>query len=286
MLFQFHDYITFDDMSEFVAAHPEFIRFFAFFILIFAAIAFTFVFGFVFIGKGISEKQNLAQKAYQKGLGFFLVSGGIVMSTNVFDVVYGFLYGERFFQNFWEDYQFDTIMLYDYFIIMWVSLLLAGTFLVYPIEKYMLKRTPRLAIIAAAFSPLPILVRLLEYRLGDAIKAGNVLHLAFTIIWIFINVLVIIILAFGPALYVKMAKVAPKGSKLRKKCVEIIFGYALIIIGNVTTNRAFNFIYESAPLGTSNIILPEWFYVVIVPILYFVALYLMTSGFRRDFETI
>ncbi|MHA1734455.1 MAG: hypothetical protein ACTSU5_21160 [Promethearchaeota archaeon] len=276
------DYFTIPDLVKAVRENPVFFQFFTFFILEWMVFGFMVVLGFSFLVKGTLERENRAQKAYQKGLGYFFLVGALIQVLYLAELMNRFFVGWRIWNNF-HDYEFDTIMLYDYFIIYWVALFLSGAFLMYPVEKYLLKRRANFSILALVMSPIPILVRAAEYSLGSKIKVGNVWHLFFTIVWLFIDAIIVIILVVVPVLYLRMWKAAPPKSKLKRKCIEVVVGYSAYIVALVLMRFTFVAIPDPPPLGYSGIVLDAWFYVLIAPIMHFTSLYLISSGFRRDY---
>lgn len=281
MIYQ-DEYYTIPGLVELIRNNPVFFRFFVFFILEWMVFGFMVVLGVRFLGKGLFERENKAQKAYQKGLAYFFLTGALVQGVYLLELTNRFFTGWRIFNNHW-DYAFDTIMLWDYFIIYWVCLLLSGAALTYPVERYMLKRRPYIAIVAAASTPIPPLLRAAEYALGDAIQAGNVLHLAFTILWVVVDTLIVVICVFVPVLYVRMYRAAPKKSKLRRKCIEVVIGYGCYILALVFMRFTYMAIPDPPPLGYSGIVLDPWFYVLVVPVMHFMAQILITTGFSREY---
>ncbi|GAB4312185.1 MAG: hypothetical protein Kow0069_12860 [Promethearchaeota archaeon] len=277
------------EFAEFVSGNPIIVPNVLFFMAEFFACGLFVVFGFSFLSQGIREKENKAQKSYQKGLGLLVIGVAICQGTYVTDLAYRFFFSNRIFltNEEWQaaGFRFDSIINRDYYLLIFCTLLVSLGLLLYPVEKYMLKRSkPVLAIVSFALTPLPLVFRFLEYNFeawfGAALVDGSLYYYLVAAGWAFLILVIAIGFLVVATLYVRMARAAPPGSKLRRKCVQVVLGLILWPLAIFSTASAYRAIEPPAglPFTTAN-----WAAVFFVPVLLLASLGLLTSGFRRDY---
>ncbi|MHA1733154.1 MAG: hypothetical protein ACTSU5_14500 [Promethearchaeota archaeon] len=271
----------FPDLVDLIASEPVIMPYLLFYFLVFGlALIFVF-FGVNFLVQGLREKENLAQRSYQVGLGLFIISVAICESSYVFDLATRFFFNQRVFRTD-ADYPFASLINRDYYLLIFTTLLVSAPFLLYPIEKHMLKRRPTLTIVSAAMSPTPLIVRFAEGLVAQStpIESGSLPYAAFAIVWGFIILVIALGVLIVIVLYMKMGAAAPPGSKLKRKCIEVVVGFLAWVGAIFSTSSAYTAIN---PASGAPFTMVNWFYVFLVPGMLFLALILLVSGFRRDY---
>ncbi|GAB4305127.1 MAG: hypothetical protein Kow0069_00480 [Promethearchaeota archaeon] len=256
---------------------------FLYYLLMFSVLSLWLYFGLSFYLKGVREKENLAQKSYQKGFGIFITCAVALETLFVADSFLEEHYDLTFF-NSEGDYGLDSIVYSDFFVLAPAVMFFSLFFLLYPVEKYMLKRSrASIATVNVALAPFPFVVRYVEVNLDDwfgvALESQSLPFFAMTVVWVtligfaFLSILVVM------ALYGRMARAAPKGSKLRRKCWYVIFGLFLWATGLFSTGETHNRIWAFwAPEIIFGRLFLFW-----TPFLLIISLLLLASGFSREY---
>jgi len=212
-----------------------------FYISIFAMLGLFVFFAIKFIFDSRGFDKGSAQKGYYLGLGLFILSVAIGESFYLLDLVFRTNFGNRIFYQVepgqsvsfnWPDvvgYPITSLMNRDYYIAIFLILLISLSFLMKPLEKFMLRReTPVVTYLNRILIPAPILIRVFELNLnnwfGTQVLEGSVPYYIFTVLWIFVIGVIIVSILMLLGLYLKMGIKSPKGSNLRKKSFMIILG--------------------------------------------------------------
>ena len=257
------------------------------FICIYVMLALYIFFGLKFISDSRKHEKGSAQRAFFIGLGLFIISVAIGEGVYLSDLVSRFYTGGmnsgvRIFYRvkMWEviaGYNIASIIDYDYYIIIFMSLLMSQSFLMKPLEKFMIRRDrPIVTYLNRILIPLPLLIRVLEVNLeswtGISLVEGSLFYYIFTGLWILVILVMAISIMMLMGLYLKMGIKSPKGSNLRRKSFLIIVGILFWVIGVLLTSTIFRDIERG-----------DWYLFPIVPLLLVVPLKCMTFGFKREY---
>jgi len=260
-----------------------------FYISIFAMLGLFVFFAIKFIFDSRGFDKGSAQKGYYLGLGLFILSVAIGESFYLLDLVFRTNFGNRIFYQVepgqsvsfnWPDvvgYPITSLMNRDYYIAIFLILLISLSFLMKPLEKFMLRReTPVVTYLNRILIPAPILIRVFELNLnnwfGTQVLEGSVPYYIFTVLWIFVIGVIIVSILMLLGLYLKMGIKSPKGSNLRKKSFMIILGILFWLMAVFLTNT----IHDQIDGG-------DWYYFPVVPLLLVLSLSSMMYGFKREF---
>jgi len=258
------------------------------------AIGIWIYFGGSFISKARNETENPAQKSFYRGFGLFVTFSAICAGVVTIDYMSRVFTGRRIFwtDGDWQAFlgvpELTLLLNRDYWIFILIFVLFALSFLLRPVERYMLghQSTP-LSTTCLFFSPIVLVVRMFELNayawFGIVLKKESL----FTFIFFTINgfIILITLIAFFVlvTLYVRMARSAPGGSVLRKKSVEVVVGLFIWLVGIFTANihtEIVEILFSS--LHPFNIF--EWYFVFAPGIYLFIALGLISAGMRREYS--
>lgn len=235
------------------------------YILAFSAVGLYFYFGIKNIKRSI-KTENDVQKSFLRGFGLFTLSAGLSIMLFFFDRVVIFVTGNRLFPAYSQDFSYFSR---DYFWVIFGFLLIGATFLIRPVEKYLLNK-PKMVLsklTLASWAILPFM-RLIETYLGKDI---GLIFWCILLFFILINFVILVVS------YLKLGSNAPKGSKLKKKSQSMVFGLIFWLSGGFLSDSlakesfdAFGFtdVHLLAPLGG---------------ILLLISLGLLIYGFQRDY---
>ncbi|MBD3350075.1 MAG: hypothetical protein GF364_01135, partial [Candidatus Lokiarchaeota archaeon] len=189
------------------------------YILAFIAVGLYYYFGYKFL-KRSGKEENEIQKSFFRGFGLFMISAGISIMLFYFDRVKIFLVDDRLFKDYASSV---SVFARDYFWVIFAFLLVGATFLIRPVERYLLNKEKMLLskFTIASWVLLPFL-RLFESLFGKTIGA---IFWFIIIFFIMINFIVLVIS------YLKLGNNAPTGSSLKKKSNAIVLGLFLWLIG-------------------------------------------------------
>ncbi|MHA1733296.1 MAG: hypothetical protein ACTSU5_15220 [Promethearchaeota archaeon] len=257
---------------------------FWYYCFLFSVLALWVFFGLQFFFKGLREKENVAQRSYQMGFGVFITLAVVLEALFVVAMFYSDYLGIELFRGD-SDYGIDSVVYDDFFVLTPAVMFGSLAFLQLPIEKYMMKKKrPVIAYANLILSPFPFLIRYIETHLegwtGMELDGKSIAYFGMTFVWYllfgfaFLSILLVI------ALYARMSKAAPKGSKLKHKCWAVIVGLLLWATGLFSTGESHNRIWywhvpQWAALGYI------WF--LWTPMLLVISLILLTSGFSREY---
>ena len=197
------------------------------------------------------------------------------------------------------DPPFESMIGGDDYVVGFTMVLLALTFLVYPLEKYLLSRKPMLTVVVSVAVPMPLILRLIEINhqiFGLELAADSFDKLIFTFLWIFVVAVVILSILFVMKLYAELGFKSPAGSILRQRSRMVIFGLTIWVICVFLTseihfeisdiNSPYNFQYTGSLNPIAEFVHEYSLYYLfplIVPGLLYIALTYLVFGFKRDF---
>lgn len=260
-----------------------------FFISTFAMLCIFIIFAVKFISDSRDFEKGSAQKAFYMGLGLFIISVAIGEGFYLLDLVFRTHFGGRIFYQVeptksvafnWPDvvgYPLGSLMNRDYYIAIFLILLISLSFLMKPLEKFMLRKDkPVVTYLNRILIPAPIVIRIFELNLknwfGIQVLEGSIPYYVFMVLWIFIIGVIVFSIGILMYLYLKMGVKSPKGSNLRKKSFMIIFGIIFWLLAVFLTKTIFDQIDGGS-----------WYYFPIVPLLLIMSVSSMIYGFRREF---
>lgn len=245
-------------------------------------------FGIKFIHDSRQFEKGSSQREYFIGLGLFIISIAIGEGTYLTDLYLRILTGGMnegtrifFTIEMWQEligYNLESVIAYDYYVAITITLLLSLSFLMNPLEKFMLRREKRiLTHLTRILTPFPFIIRVFEVNLASwfgpnfQVVDGSVPFYVFMALWFVIIGIIAISISFFIYLYLKMGIKAPTGSSLKKKSILIILGFFLWIIAVLLTSSIFREVEDGS-----------WYLFPIVPVLLVLALSCMVSGFKRE----
>ncbi|MHA1150472.1 MAG: hypothetical protein ACTSR8_19820 [Promethearchaeota archaeon] len=258
------------------------------FLMIYIMLVLIIFFGIRFIIQGKRADNNTAQRDFFIGLGLFIISVAIGEGIYLSDLVYRAYTGSRIFLPLgdntsgpsWQTtigYELASLIDRDYYIVIFVILLISLSFLMMPLEKFMLRRDkPIITYLNRIFIPSPVIIRFLEVNFynifGIKVIQNSIPYFIFSLLWIIIILIIAISIIILLGLYLKMGIKAPKGSSLKKKSLLIIAGIFLWMITIFITSTIFREISSG-----------NWIYIPIIPLFLLVSFILLTSGFKREY---
>ena len=258
------------------------------YISVYCLLAIIISFGIKFIVDGRKFEKGFAQREFFIGLGLFIISVAIGEGIYLSDLVYRTYTGSRFFlplasegsEPSWQSilkYDFTSLIDRDYYLVVLTALLLSLSFLMMPLEKYMLKRNrPVITYLNRILVPLPIILRVLEVILypffGIKVLEDSIPYYIFTGCWIFILLVMAISILLLLGLYLRMGIKAPSGSSLKRKSFYIIIGILIWIVTIFYTANIFREISSG-----------NWYFIPIIPSLLTISLLLLMNGFKREY---
>ena len=260
-----------------------------FYISVFAMLGLFIFFGLKFILDSRGFEKGSAQKGYYLGLGLFILSVAIGEGFYLLDLVFRTHFGNRIFYQVepgqlvsfnWPDvvgYPITSLMNRDYYIAIFLILLISLSFLMKPLEKFMLRREkPIVTYLNRILIPTPLLIRVFELNLnnwfGIQVLDGSITCYIFTVLWIFVIGVIVVSILMLLGLYLKMGIKSPKGSNLRKKSFMIILGILFWLMAVFLTNT----IHDQIDGG-------DWYYFPVVPLFLVLSISSMMYGFKREF---
>ncbi len=270
-----------------------------FYIFIYMALALWVYFGFQFVGKARLERDNLAQKSYFKGFGIFVIIVAVLEGLFVLDQLCK-LFGD--FSLFWTTpewqsflrikysnptFELNTLWNNDFWSLMLCCVLFGLSFLMRPLEKYMLgHQSAPLANACVVMTPAHAIVRILQINSFEWFSI-ELKEMGFvTVIFYAVEAIVSIIIVFSflvvVTLYFRMAKAAPSGSLLRTKSIQVEVGLWIWLWGLFSTSLHSGFV--EALFANLSTILPYAYLVPFTTGTYMIiALLLLASGMRREY---
>ncbi len=258
-------------------------------------------FGFSFIFKGRKDKAaNEAQARYYKGLGVFILSVAISESTYLLDLFSRDVAGSRFFNKYNTQDTFYSFIEADYYAVSFVLVLLGLTVLLYPMEAYLYAKKKKVFTLTVGICvPGPIVLRILELnhdKIGLDLSSTNTFdYQLLAAMWIMFLIIGLMGMLYLIKLYLDLGRKAPRGSQLRKKSRQIILGIFLWLGAIFSTSELFKNIssvtsswgpYSQAKAGFVGWFVGlklYYFMPFVIPLLLFLALRLLVSGFTRDY---
>ena len=263
----------------------------AFYISILVMLGLYVVLGIKFIKDSRKSEKGSAARGYYVGLGLFIISVAFGEGFYLMDLIFRTHFGGRIFLTIdsnidaltsievWQYYmgvRIDSIINRDYYLAIFLILLISLSFLMKPLEVFMLRRDrPIITYIDRILIPIPLVIRLFELNFnnwfGVPVLEGSIPFYIFSGLWIFVILMLglSIMVLFG--LYLKMGRESPKGSSLRRKSLFIIIGIVLWISAVFLTNTVHDMLKD------------DWYAFPIVTLLLIFSLTLMNSGFKREF---
>ncbi|MGQ4875330.1 MAG: hypothetical protein ACP6IY_14795 [Promethearchaeia archaeon] len=258
------------------------------FICIYSVLLFIIYLGLKFLKDGRKAEKGTPIRSFFIGLGLFIVSVAIGEGIYLLDLVFRSHTGKRLFLTLapvdkspnWQDivgYKLASIINRDYYIVIFTVLLLSLSFLMKPLELFMLKREkPLFTYLNRILIPFPILIRTFEVLLysiiGIKVVESSIPYYIFTALWGLVIIIMTISICLLIALYLKMAITAPKGSTLKKQSLSVILGILCWIITIFLTADVFRQISKG-----------NWFYIPLIPALLLIAYSLLSYGFKREY---
>ena len=244
------------------------------------------IFGFKFIRDSREFEKGKAQRAFFVGLGLFIISVAFGEGVYAVDLVSRTYTGERLFLGRGEwakivayEIEMWNLVDKDYYIVVYTFILIALSFLMKPLERFMLRREkPVMTYLNRILIPFPFLIRFFEVNIANwfgsdfQVVKGSIYYYIFTGLWMFVLGVVFLSIFILVGLYIKMGLQSPKGSNLRKKCFLIILGISFWIGAVFFTATAFREI-EGGNL----------YYIPVIPLLLILSLSCMMYGFKREF---
>lgn len=285
--------------EDIVGLYPKLAGLLPFFIFIYMALALWGYFGFQFMGKARAERENLAQKSYFNGFGIFVVIVAVLEGLFVLDQLCK-LFGD--FSIFWTtgDWQsflrikygnptfvLNTLWNNDFWSLMLCTVLFGLSFLMRPLEKYMLgHQSAPLANACVVLAPAHAIVRILQINcyewFGIELKEMGFVTVIFYSVEAIVSIIIVFSFLVVVTLYFRMAKAAPSGSLLRKKSIQVEIGLWVWLWGLFSTSLHSGFVEALfANLAT----IPPYGYLIpfTTGTYLIIALMLLASGMRREY---
>jgi membrane-associated PAP2 superfamily phosphatase len=219
-----------------MAILPE-LKFLAF-ALDFFALYLILAFGINYIVHGRKKDSEIVRR-YSFGLGLFFISVALSSLLYMVDLSSRTLGHGRLFPAEAEyeamGYIFDSFHPQFYFIVILAFMLLAMSFLINPIEKYMITKTKGIfSKLCLILFPVPFIVRILE--IVTLPVTGSILYYIYTGIYFLCWAVMVCVILMLWGLYIKMA-ISGTGD-VRKRAVAIILGI-FIWLGAIFMKSAF-----------------------------------------------
>ncbi len=282
-----------------VGLYPKLAGLLPFYIFIYMALALWAYFGFQFMGKAREERENVAQKSYFNGFGIFVIIVAVLEGLFVLDQLCK-LFGNFNLFSTTGDWQsvlrvkfgnptlvLNTLWNNDYWSIMLCSVLFGLSFLMRPLEKYMLgHQSAPLANACVVLTPAHAIVRVLQINsfewFGIELKEMGLVTVIFYAIEVIVTVIIVFSFLVVFTLYFRMAKAAPSGSLLRKKSIQVEFGLIMWLWGLFSTSLHSNFVEI---LFVDLAMIQPWAYLIpfTTGTYMIIALLLLASGMRREY---
>jgi hypothetical protein len=262
----------------------------AFYISIIVMLLLYIIFGIKFIKDSRGFDKGSAARGYYVGLGLFIISVAFGEGFYLMDLIFRTHFGGRIFLKLdpgalssiddWQHFagvRIDVLFINrDYYIAIFVILLVSLSFLMKPLEVFMLRRErPIVTYIDRILIPIPLLIRMFEVNFyswfGVQVLEDSIQYYILTGLWIFVIAMLVISIALLIGLYLKMGKESPKGSSLRRKSFLIIIGIGFWI-GAVFLTKSVHDMLKT-----------DWYAFPAIPLLLVLSLGCMISGFKREF---
>ncbi len=214
-----------------------------------------------------------SNKLYQRGLGAFFASVAASQALYLTDVVNRAFTGARLLPSETEyagmGFVFNSFHPQFYFIIILTAVALSMAFLVYPIEKFMVRRKRMIITILVSIAvPIPLIVRALEHTFLPV--EGDLIYYVFTAGFIYCWAVIALSIVQALLLYLKVAKEV--SGVIRKRALYVVLG---MIVWLVTIFMGSNILKNSESS-------PEQFW--IMPALETILLVFLLKGFRTEEE--
>lgn len=246
------------------------------------------IFGIKFILNGYKLEKNNAQREFFIGFGFFIISVALGEGIYLLDLVFRTYTESRLFlplSSEGSEYSWQSIVGYplaslidrDYYIVVFTFILISLSFLMRPLEKFMLRRKRKIfTILNQILIPAPLLIRILEVNLysitGIKVIEGSIPYYIFTGFWLFTFGVIVISVSVLIGIYLKMGITAPKGSILKRKSLMIVLGIVIWLITIFSTANLFRQISSG-----------DWYIIPVIPSLLLLTLLLLSYGFKREY---
>jgi hypothetical protein len=269
-----------------------------------SAVTLYIVFGMSFLNKARATESGSAyagQRSYYRGLGLFIISVALAQVLTIIDWLSMDIYDRGFFMTT-DNYNppFASMIGGDEYIVGFTMIFISLSFLLYPLEKYLLQKRVILSIIVIIAIPLPTIIRLIEINhqtFGLDLSERSIQQKIFVGIWLAVIMVVIAAVLFVMKLYIDLGVKSPPGSQLRKKSKLVVIGLIIWIICLFTTSRIMSYISDVTSVFGPNAPPPTpgslqyliqslnlyALFPFLIPILLYLALYLLLTGFKRDF---
>ena len=228
-----------DPMTFFDAMGVEGIEEFFELLMMFIVVSF-FIFVALQFAKRSRKKEGFeVQKKLSLGYCFYFLSMAISYAAYLLDRTWRFLFGpdERFFAR-----RPDSILSFDYFLVMFFGMSLGFAFLSYVIEKHVLNRRVVLAWVCLFAVIFTIALRPLE----DAVMPFSPDVAKYLGIVLFAAVAMVIVMLV--VIYIKIASMSPAGSELWNRSIAFIIGTSIMVVIMVVGVRQFSIFPTFGPI--------------------------------------
>ena len=210
-------------------AIPYYIEILAY-VLDYFALYLILCFGINYIMHGRKNDSEIVRR-YSFGLGMFFISIAISSALYMIDLTSRTFFGGRLFpaQAEYEEmgYYFASFHPQFYFIIILAFLLLSFSFLMNPIENYIINGTKKIIYkLCWIFSPVPFILRILE--LLTLPQEGSMLYWIYSVFYILCWFVIVICALTLLGLYIKMASSGT--GEVRKRSMAIIGGILVWLV--------------------------------------------------------
>lgn len=289
--------------SNYASYEPHTLMILISYMLMAVAIGLYFQFGLSFLIKS-KNADSVAQRQYYLGFGAVVLTITFSQFLMIANDISKDLFERELFRSA-ADYNppFASFFPEDYYIFIFMMVLVALVFLTYPIEKYLFKeeRKPMTTYIAVCI-PIPLVIRVIEInheRLNlDISEPGTLAQVGLSVVWIVVIGAMILAFIYLLNLFLQLGRKAPPKSKLRRKSKAVIAGL-IIWLPTILWLRSF-FLRELARVDSpydpnSGIVASNQFVEILqntgvyyifpflVPALLITALGLLVYGFTRDY---
>lgn len=159
------------------------------------------------------------EKKVSLGYCFYFLSLAISYGAYHLDRTWRYLFGDRFFMR-----RPDSLLSFDYFLVMFFGLNLGFVFLTYVIEKHVLNRRVVLSWVCIAGVVFTVLLRPIEAVLLP-VSPAVAKHVS-VILFVFLALVLVLLVI----IYVKVASMSPPRSDLWNRSVAFLIGTGIMVV--------------------------------------------------------
>jgi hypothetical protein len=206
------------------------------------------IFGIRFLRDSRRFEKGAEQREYYLGLGLFIISVAIGEWVYQLDLIYRTFYGLRVFLTLdpggigklqdWQYYagvEINSLMNRDYYLIIFWMLIISLSFLMKPLEKFILEREkPIITRFIRILIPLPFLLRLFELNFynwfGIQVVTTSIPYYIITGLWIFIIFILIFCIISLIGIQYKMGFQSPEKQPLSRKKILVLIVFFIGVI--------------------------------------------------------